>query len=136
LAKDPGQPNITSKSRQEAMAGLEAESQGVLKGPIERGPTQIEFYDGDGIPWDVKAPRSPSGSDRWSYRNAQAGDSIINELRKNPVSNKKTNIPEKRRVILDISYMKKNHYQALKKYLNQNLTKDELNRIVEVVVDL
>ncbi|SEM93513.1 hypothetical protein SAMN05421856_10923 [Chryseobacterium taichungense] len=47
LATDPahvGNKSISAASRQEAMAGLEAESQGLIKGPIERGPAEIEFY--------------------------------------------------------------------------------------------
>jgi hypothetical protein len=60
LASDPDHGGaISSATRAEAMAGLEAESQGLIPGPIKRGPHETEFY-AQGRPWDVKAPPSPS----------------------------------------------------------------------------
>ncbi len=118
------------------MAGLEAESQGLLKKPIERGPEGIEFYDGDGIPYDVKAPPSPPANARWPFNTKDAGNSIIKELRKPDYPNKITGVLEKRKVILDSSYMNKADHKALLDYINKNTSKEELNRIVEITTDI
>lgn len=137
LASDPDHAGkIDSKSRQEAMAGLEAERQGLIQKPIQRGPKGIEYYDGDGVPWDVKGPVSPPEGAKWKFNAKKSGESIIHELRKPDFPNYKTGLLEKRKVILDSTYMNKADHKALMDYVNQNATKDELSRIVEVVSDL
>ena len=137
LASDPDHAGkISSKTRQEAMAGLEAESQGLIKKPIERGPKGIEFYDGDGNPWDVKAPPSPPEGKNWRFDAEQAGDSIIDELRKPDFPNKTTGNLEKRKVILDSSYMNEADHKALRDYIKKEASKEELGRIVEITTDI
>ena len=81
LATDPDKGGtIKSETRAEAMAGLEAESQGLIPGPIKRGPKETEFYDGEGRPWDVKAPPSPSPDAPWKFNPKQVGKSVQKEL--------------------------------------------------------
>ncbi|MCF6404142.1 hypothetical protein L3C95_14705 [Chitinophaga filiformis] len=133
LATDPahvGKP-IESKVMQEAMAGLEAERQGLVKGPIRRGPKEIEFYDHDDIPWDVKGPPSRSG-----MKPKDAVKSIVKKLRStfvDPVTNKQvTNI----RVLLDCTYLNQADHTKIWNLLKAELTPDELGRIVEVNVRL
>ena len=117
LASDPDRGGkIKSSTRAEAMAGLEAESQGLIKGPIKRDPKGIEFYDGDGIPYDVKAPPSPSSGEGWKFNAKKVGNSIKKELREKAVPetapggtypNEITGLSEQRKIILDSSYMNK-----------------------------
>lgn len=127
------------------MAGLEAEEQGLIGKPIERGPKGIEFYDANGTPWDVKTPPSPKPGERWKFKTKKVGESILDELRNKverfsdgtatppgTYSNKKTGKPELRRVILDSTYMSGADHNDLWQWLNNNLTPDELNRIVEI----
>jgi hypothetical protein len=142
LAKDPAHGNQTKPAtRAEAMAGLQAESQGLVKGPIERGPAEIEFYDGDGNPWDVKAPPSAKPGQRDFFNPSITGLAIQKELREKKLNendqpgtypNKNSGIPVKRRVILDSSYLKPDDHKSLWKWLTENLTEEELSRIVEV----
>jgi hypothetical protein len=55
LAYDPAHRGFTNGSVREAQAGLAAESQGILRGPIRRDLTGgAEFIDGAGRHWDVK----------------------------------------------------------------------------------
>ena len=146
LARDPDKGGaIRSESRAEAMAGLEAEAQDLIPGPIKRGPKETEFYDADGRPWDVKAPPSPQPGDVWSFRAEQVGNSIRKELRLKSTPkgapagtypHEKTGFPEPRRIILDSSYMTKENHKALWEWLNKNLTPVELKNIVEVNVNV
>ena len=136
---------MKAESRAEAMAGLEAEAQGLVPGPIKRGPEETEFYDAMGRPWDVKAPPSPKPGAKWKFNPKKSGQSIKKELSKKATPktappgtypNEITGQPELRRVILDSSYMTKADHSALWKWLNSNLTADELSRIVEVNTQL
>lgn len=138
LASDPAHGgNITHTSVKEAMAGLEvevaAQARGRLRPPIERGPAEIEFYDADGIPFDVKAPPSPPAGARFTFNPAQAGDSILRQVRKT-FPNKATGNPENIRVILDASYLIPNDYTALWQHLSQSATPEELSRIITINV--
>jgi hypothetical protein len=146
LASDPDQGGaIKPSTRAEAMAGLGAESQGLIKAPISRGPRGIEFFDGDGHPWDVKTPPSPKPGQGWAFRVQDTGKAILSELRSKAqelpdgsrtppgtFTNGKTGIPEPRRVILDCSLLNKADFLSLKQWLAQNLTREELSRILEI----
>jgi hypothetical protein len=59
------------------MAGLEAERLGHVIPPIERGPRGIEFYDNNGVPYDMKTPSSPNPGQHWSFDPEGAGESIL-----------------------------------------------------------
>lgn len=132
LALDPAVAGmITVQGRREAIAGLEAEQQGLIKAPIERGPARIEFYDGDGIPYDVKTPPSPLPNARWPFNARKAGRAIATQLRQR-FPNKITGEAEFVRVILDSSYLNTSDHRALWHYLNAHATDEELSRIIEV----
>ena len=126
--------------RQEAMAGLEAEGQGHVPGPIERGPGEIEFYDGNGDPWDVKTPPSPKPGQTWPFKPADVSNAIQEELGLKSIPgdppgtfpNQVTGLPVPRQIILDSSYMNPADHAALWNELNNNLTPDQLGRIVEI----
>lgn len=127
------------------MAGIEASKyQDLLPWPISREASgKMEFFDANGVPWDVKGPRSgisPSGN---SFFNVESsGGSILKELREkkqfqtDPVGgtfrNNLTGDIEYRRVILDTTWLNIADYLALKNWMQQNLSFDELSRIVEV----
>ncbi|HEV2765235.1 MAG TPA: hypothetical protein VGV38_19790, partial [Pyrinomonadaceae bacterium] len=140
LASDPAHGGkITPKTRAEAMAGLEAETRGLVPGPLRRGPGEIEFYDSQGRPWDVKTPPSPKPGERFVFSAQDTGNSILKELRTkgNPPGtfpNATTGAAEPRRIILDSTYMTPADHKALWQWLNANLTPAELARIVEVNV--
>jgi hypothetical protein len=121
----------TVQGRREAIAGLEAEQQGFVKPPLERGPARIEFYDGDGVSYDVKTPPSPPPIARWSFNARKAGRAIVTQLRQR-FPNKITREAEFIRVILDSSYLNVRDHQALWAYLNAHATDEELSRIIEV----
>lgn len=137
LATDPAHAGITdAKMRQEAMAGLEAEHQGFVPGPISRGPAKIEFYDGKGNPWDVKTPVSPKPGETWSFDLKNVSKSIYKELSSGvppgTYPNAQTGVPELKRIILDSSYMNPTDHATLWQELNKTLTPTDLKRIVEV----
>jgi hypothetical protein len=132
LASDPAAAGmVTVQGRREAIAGLEAEQQGLVKPPLERGPARIEFYDGDGMPYDVKTPPSPSPDARWSFNARKAGRAIVAQLQQR-FPNKITGEAEFIRVILDSSYLSVRDHQALWAYLNTHATDEELSYIIEV----
>lgn len=132
LASDPAAAGmVTVQGRREAIAGLEAEQQGLMKPPIERGPARIEFYDGDGMPYDVKTPPSPPPNARWSFNARKAGRAIVAQLRQR-FPNKITGEAEFVRVLLDSSYLNVGDHQVLWSYLNAHTTDEELSRIIEV----
>jgi hypothetical protein len=121
LAYDPAKKATLSASRQEAMAGLEAESQGVIKGPIKRDISGgLEFIDKNGNYWDVKAP---SGA---FFKAKEVGRSIKRQLEKVPGSI----------VLLDTSYI--NHLQLndLRMWLTANINGTNLSRIFEINTNL
>ncbi len=142
LASDPAHGNkISPATIAEAMAGLEAEKRGIIKGPIERGPAEIEFYDANGDPWDVKAPPSAKSGQKDFFDPEVSGGAIKKELTvkgdpKGTFPNKKTNLPSERRVILDVTYLNQKDYDSLWDWLHHNLTSDELSRVFEVKVKL
>ena len=101
------------------------------QGPDRAGPKEIEFYDGDGVPYDVKTPPSPSPGESWTFNARRVGDSILEQIQKT-APNKVTGKNEPVRVILDSSYMNETDHQALWDYLKANATEDELSRIIEL----
>ncbi len=141
FAADPAHAGaITTKTRIEAMTGLDAESRGLIKGPITRGPAEIEFFDKDGTPWDVKAPPSSRSDIDFKFVLKDVINSITKELRKkgDPAGtfpNSITGKPEPRRILLNTTYLNDSHYKSVKERLNQELTKDELSRIVEIITE-
>jgi hypothetical protein len=136
LASDPAHGNkISVGSRREAMAGLEAESLGLMKGKIERGPAEIEFYDADGTPFDVKTPPSAIEGQRDFFNAEKTGRSLLKQVDKQ-YPNKFTEVPENVNVILDSTYLNQANHKSLWEYLNSNATQDQLNRIIEVKVKL
>jgi hypothetical protein len=111
---------INSKTRQEAMAGIEAENQGLIQGPIIREQTgDFEFIDANGKYWDVKAP--PSIGMQTPSQIQIAGNSIKSQL-----------IVPNVKVILNCSYINNNQLTSLRQWLNSNLSSQQLERIVEV----
>ena len=129
LAADPAVNNTTSKTRQEAMAGLEAESQGVLSSPIRREPSgNMDFFDGAGSPWDVKSPRGGN-----FFNVNQVGASIRRELRdKGPFPNGSTGVLEPRNVLLDCTYISDSELVSLRSWLQSNIDISELAKIKEI----
>jgi len=136
LSRDPAQNNqATEGGRQEAMAGLEAEDQGAITRGITRGPKEIDFYDGNGLPYDVKTPPSPEPGDVWRFSARKSGDSIFKALRET-FARQGTNDQEPVRVILDSTYMTDADHAALWQYLKANAQSGELDRIIELVTRL
>ena len=111
------------------MAGLEAVSQGIIGGPIKRDPSgNMEFFDINGSPWDVKGPRGGNFFDV-----NQVGASIKKELTsKGPFPNDKTGLPEARKVILDCTYIDETELNSLRVWLQNNLSSTDLTRIKEI----
>ena len=117
------------------MTGLESEHQGLVTAPIERGPKGIEFYDASGIPYDVKTPPSPAQGAPFTFKPAESGKSILKQIRKK-ATNKQTGQEEFVKVMLDSSYMTSGDLSALREYLQNNASPEELERIIELSVRL
>jgi hypothetical protein len=120
LASDPDHGGqIKTSSRREATAGLEAETQGLVPGPISRDPTGAEFIDGYGGYWDVKTPPG-------QYFNVSSvGNSIKDEVTQTV-----------HKVILDTTYISDAQLSQLRIWLQNNLSPTDLEKIVEVNVNL
>ncbi len=140
LSRDPaherndgtiGPRERTHKTRMEAMAGLEAERQGLVKEKITRfKEADVEFVDGDGHFWDVK-----TGAAGY-FKAPELGKSIKEELGKEPLENPFSKILEKRRVIIDCTYLNDNQLAELRTWISANFDADEKSRIIEVNVQL
>ena len=106
LAYDPAEGKIKPETRQEAMAGLEAESQGLVDGPISRDPSGgLEFIDGNRKYWDVKAPNGKF------FDVGKVGESVQKQLR---------NVPDAK-IILDTSYISDVQLNDLRGWMSSNL---------------
>ena len=120
------------------MSALEAEMSGKIKGPVTRGDTTwIDFYDGEGYPFDVKTPPSPKEGDRWEFNPYGVADTIISQLNKSH-PNKFTKKNEPVAVLLDTTFLTNKDLLALRKELHAQ-TKDNpeiLKRLFEVNVKL
>lgn len=121
LIKDPahagGPKEITLRTRQEAMAALEAEAQGYVKKPISRGTAEIDFIDGDGIPWDVKAPPLTQ---------------YFDQLLLGMIEKFKSEISKGRKVLLDCTYMNEADLNKLRNLMNQTMNSSELRKVIEI----
>ncbi len=136
LSADPDHAGmVTDKSVKEAMTGLEAERQGLVMAPIERGPKGIEFYDAEGTPYDVKTPPSPAPDAPFKFKPPSSGSSVLKQVRKTQ-PNKLTGQNEFVRVLLDTSYMTTDDLAALHEWLQANAAPEELERIIELSVQL
>lgn len=82
LVMDPAHRNqVDYNSIEEGKTGVLAIRNGVIKGPLTRGPKEIEFYDSNGYPWDVKSPRSPLANENWQFNIGKIGESILSQVR-------------------------------------------------------
>lgn len=116
-------------SLREAMVGLEAESLGKLQQPIRRGPEGIEFYDARGTPIDVKAPPSPRQGAPWRFDIQQNVDSVREQLNVT-FPNGNTNRAEPVHVLLDTTYMTADDFAAFRQALMEQLSAEQLSRVI------
>jgi hypothetical protein len=125
LIKDPDHDlEITHTSLLEAVSGLEAVKQGKLRGPIIRGPAGSEFVDGDKLLWDVKTPISPAKADKWSFNSEEVGHSLAEKIEGDGEMH----------ILLDISYLTEKDLKSLNTWMKDNLSEDQLKKIVSIVV--
>ena len=126
------------KVLREAMSALEAEMSGKVKAPVSRGDTTyIDFYDGEGYPFDVKTPLSPTAGDKWEFNAYGVADTILNQLHKTH-PNKFTKEKQPVAVLLDTTYMKPEDLLALRHELRKRTKENRsiLKRVFEVNVQL
>jgi len=139
LSNDPAHHgDKPGKVLREAMSALEAEMSGKVKGPVTRGDTgYIDFYDGEGYPFDVKTPLSPVPGDKWEFSAYQVADTILEQLDKTH-KNKFTKKEEPVAVLLDTTYIRQEDRIELWRELRR-MTKENrgiLKRVFEVNVQL
>lgn len=107
LAKDPSHYKATrdidiNKGIHEREVGLALEEQGLLKGPITRDLSgKAEFIDANGQKWDVKSFNS-------NYPPSKGGYTLNDSMKKINKS-----LAENENVILDTTYLKKEHEEEL-----------------------
>lgn len=122
----------------EAMSALEAEMSGKVKGPVSRGDTSyIDFYDGEGYPFDVKTPPSPKPGDKWEFSAYSVADTILEQLDKTH-PNKFTKKEEPVAVLLDTTFLTNRDLLELRRELRRRTKEDRsvLKRVFEVNVKL
>ncbi len=122
----------------EAMAAIEADLSGAIKGPVTRPESgYIDFYDGEGYPFDIKTPLSPSAQDKWEFSAYQNADTILKQLDKTH-ENKFSGKQEPVAVLLDTTYISEedrtNLWRELRKQTKEN--RSILKNIFEVNVKL
>ena len=111
---------INIKTNREAMAGLEAERQGLINGPIVREPTgDFEFIDVKGNYWDVKTPTGKF------FNLKSVGNSVKDQL-----------IVPNVTVLLDCTYITDAQLINLREWLSANLSTQQLEKVIEVNVNL
>ncbi|MBR1945750.1 MAG: hypothetical protein IJ846_05635 [Alphaproteobacteria bacterium] len=139
LSQDPAHKGDTpGKVLREAMSALEAEMSGKVKGPVTRGDDgYIDFYDGEGYPFDVKTPLSPVAKDKWEFSPYQVADKVLEQLDQTH-KNKFTDEEQPVAVLLDTTYMSQKDRIEMWRELRR-MTKENrgiLKRIFEVNVKL
>ena len=142
LVKDPAhndKPN--GKTVREAMSIIEAELSHAVVGPVSRPEENnpyIDFYDGEGHPFDVKTPVSSSFvQNRGPFEPWKISHAVLDQLEKHN-HNALTGEKELVCVLLDTSYLTKEDYAAMWRQLRME-TKDNpglLERVYEVNVQL
>ncbi len=127
LSYDPARNTNDSKAMQEAIAGLEAEKQGLIPNIMQRDPRPTDnaefIVNGNGY-WDVKAP--PSRGMKSPTKQKDAAESIKKELDKPG--------PPQHNVILDCSWMTDTELAYIRNWLQSNNV--DMSRIVEVNINL
>jgi hypothetical protein len=136
LLEDPAHfGHVVPGCIREAMAIMRAEDNGLIKAKAVRPDIpEIDFYDGDGKPYDVKTPPSPPSTARYPFDYYTAGESILSQIRKDE-KNLKTGKLEDVNVLLDTSYLKDKDRSDLFSYIKENASEQELKRITEVKID-
>lgn len=142
LVKDPAhhdKPN--GKTVREAMSIIESELSHAVTGPVRRPEADnpyIDFYDGEGHPFDVKTPVSTSyDQNRGPFMPWVVSNSVTSQLAKT-CHNALTGEQEPVCVLLDTSYLNQEDYEAMWRQLRMD-TKDNpelLARVYEVNVQL
>lgn len=139
LTNDPAHHgNKIGKIIREAMAIAEADMSHKIKGPATRSDSPyIDFYDGDGYPFDVKTPLSPKPGDKWEFDPVGNAETILNQLDKDH-PNKKTEQKEPVAVLLDTTYMAPQDLINLQRELRKRTKEDRgiLKRVFEINVRL
>ncbi len=139
LTNDPAHHgNKIGKIIREAMAIAEADMSHKIKGPATRSDSPyIDFYDGDGYPFDVKTPLSPKPGDKWEFDPVGNAETILNQLDKDH-PNKKTGQKEPVAVLLDTTYMAPQDLINLQRELRKRTKEDRgiLKRVFEINVRL
>ncbi len=139
LTNDPAHGgNKIGKVIREAMAAAEADLSGAVKGPVSRSDSPyVDFFDGEGYPFDIKTPLSPTEKDKWAFNPFGNAATILNQLNKTH-PNKQTGKNEPVAVLLDTTYMtardRDDLWRELRKQTKEN--RSLLKRIFEVNVKL
>lgn len=126
------------KTIREAMSAIEADLKGYVKGPVSRPEdSYIDFYDGDGNPFDVKTPLSPVKGEKWQFSAVQNAETILDQLditHKNKITGEEQPVA----VLLDTTYMSSEDRKSLWHELMKKTKEDRsvLKRIFEVNVQL
>ena len=83
---------VNPNTLREAMSAIEAEKKKLVPAPIKRIKNPyIDFVDGKGNPFDIKAPPSPPKGAKYPFDYYASGNSIIDKLNKteqNPLTGK------------------------------------------------
>ena len=139
LTNDPAHHgNKIGKIIREAMTAAEADLSGKIKGPVTRSDSPyIDFYDGEGYPFDVKTPLSPKPGDKWEFDPAGNAETILDQLDKdhpNKITGKKDPVA----VLLDTTYMAPQDLENLRRELRKRTKENRgiLKRVFEINVQL
>jgi hypothetical protein len=104
---------ITPQSVAEARSLLRAETNGLVAGPVQRGPRDGVFYDGNGKPiWVTR----PGGA---GFKPAKAADAILGQLHSRVAHREPPNAHTPLRVILDTGSLTASQRRALMEALRR-----------------
>lgn len=119
LMRDPAHGNkITIKSIDEALVGLAAEEQGLLKGPLIRDTTPAaEFIDRVGQAWDVKAAVSKAPNGKYIFN----ADTLCASI--------KRDLSLGENILLDLTKLEINDFPILLDRIKSNFSQEEIKRI-------
>lgn len=131
LARDPAhRGKIRPSGVREAISILFAEKIGLVRWPVARYPgPEYDFVDGTGAAIDVKTPISPDKGETWDFSLDEVFASIHHELH---TPQRPDATPTK--VLLDVSYLGHDHYKLLHNKLDQSLSDEARQRLIQVSV--
>lgn len=121
---------VTPETLAEARALLRAEADGVLTGPVRRGPSDGIFYDGNGEPVRVMRPGGPG------YKPSAAAKEILSQLGTQAAHAAPPHLDKPVRVVLDDSRLSPAQRRGLREALRRQAHTGNQTHLLQTMLNV